>query len=354
MNLKSTSCICLLLSATIVALRQGIIQENRKNCQSGDPDSKIIGCTALLKGDQETPKNRAVIYGNRGNGYYSKGDYDRAIQDTEQAILLNANEPLFYYTSGLAYKKKGDYNRAIQDFDEAIRLNRNFERAYYDRGNAYIDKEQYDHAIQDLNQAVHLNPNNANNYNNRGVAYMRKSDYGRALQDYNQAIYLNSNNTVAYLNRGIVYFVQSNLTAAMADFEHTISAAPSSSSVITAALFLHVIMKQQGRDDTQILARVSAAANLSKWPGPMLKLDVGKTTANEVMMAAATGISAWQRWQVCEANYFVGENALSHRQRAVALAHFKAARDGCPKGDVGYTAAQQELKRFSTLTNPPK
>ncbi len=170
----------------MVALGQSR-QENLNNCQSVDPDAKIAGCTALLKADQETTKNRAVIYGSRGVGYYSKGDYDRAIQDTDQAIRLNPNEPSFYYTSGLAYKKKGNFDRAIQDFDEAIRLNPTFERAYYDRGNAYIDKEEYDRAIQDLNRAIQLNPNNANNYNNRGVAYTRKGDYGRAIQDYNQA-----------------------------------------------------------------------------------------------------------------------------------------------------------------------
>jgi lipoprotein NlpI len=350
---KSSFCTCLFLGATMVALGQSR-QENQNNCQSVDPDAKIAGCTALLKADQETTKNRAVIYGSRGVGYYSKGDYDRAIQDTDQAIRLNPNEPSFYYTSGLAYKKKGNFDRAIQDFDEAIRLNPTFERAYYDRGNAYIDKEEYDRAIQDLNRAIQLNPNNANNYNNRGVAYTRKGDYGRAIQDYNQAIHLNSSDTAAYLNRGIAYFAQSNLTAAIADFEHTISAAPSSSAAVSAALLLHVVMKREGHDDAKQLARVAAAADLSKWPGPALKLDLGQMTANEVMAAAASGVSAWQKWQVCEANYYIGEDALLHHQRAMALAHFRAARDSCPKGATDYAAAMAELKRIGESAIPAK
>jgi tetratricopeptide (TPR) repeat protein len=314
----------------------------------------MTGCTALIQADQETTKNRAVIYGSRAVGYYSKGDYDRAIQDTDQAIRLNPNEPSFYYTSGLAYKKKGDFDRAIQDFNEAIRLNPNFERAYYDRGNAYIDKEEYDRAIQDLNEAIRLNPNNSYNYNNRGVAYLRKCDYNRAVLDYNQAIHLNSNATAAYVNRGVAYFSQANLTAAIADFEHTISAAPSSSEAVSAALFLHVVMKRQGQDDTQQLARVAAAADLSKWPGPLLKLDLGRATANEVMVAAASGISAWQKWQVCDANYFTGEDALLRHERTTALARLKAARDGCPKGETGYIAALAELKRLGAPAVPAK
>ena len=329
-------------------------QENLNKCQSVDPDAKITGCTALLKADQETTKNRAVIYGSRGVGYYSKGDYDRAIQDTDQAIVLNPNESSFYYTRGLAYKKKGDFDHAIQDFNEAIQLNPNFERAYYDRGNAYIDEEQYDRAIQDFNEAIRLNPNNANNYNNRGVAYKRKGDYGRAIEDYNHAIHLNSNDTTPYGNRGDAYFAQSNLTAAIADFEYTISAAPSSSAAVSAVLFLHVVMKRQGHDDAQQLARVAAAADLSRWPGPVLKLDLGQVTANEVMMAAANGISAWRKWQICEANYFTGEDALLHHQRTTALARLNAARDGCPKGDTSYTAALAELKRLGAPAVPAK
>jgi tetratricopeptide (TPR) repeat protein len=280
---------------------------------------------------------------------------DRAIQDTDQAIRLNPNEPSFYYTSGLAYKKKGDYDRAIQEFSEAIRLNPNFERAYYDRGNAYIDKEEYDRAIQEFNEAIRLNANNANNYNNRGVAYKREGDYGRSIPDYNQAIRLNSHDTISYFNRGDAYFAQSNLTAAIADFEYTISAAPSSSAAVSAALLLHVIMKRQGHDDAQQLARVAAVADLSKWPGPMLKLDFGQMTASEVMIAAASPSSDRQkRWRVCEANYFTGEDALLRHQRTVALAHLKAARDGCPQGDTGYTAALAELRRLGASASPGK
>jgi tetratricopeptide (TPR) repeat protein len=343
----------MLLGAAMAAMGQSR-QESLNKCRSVDLDAKITGCTALIQAGQDTTENLSVIYNNRGTAYDDKGDYDHAVQDYNQAIHLNPNAEAAYYGRGYAYKKKGDFKRAIQDFDEAIQLNPNFERAYYDRGNAYIDKDEYDRAIQDFDEAIRLNPNNANNYNNRGVAYMRKGDYGRAIQDYNQAIHLNSNATTAYLNRGDAYFAQSNLTAATADFEHTISAMPSSSAAVSAALLLHVVMKRQGHDDAQQLARVAAAADLSKWPGPVLKLDLGQVTANEVMVAAASGVSAWQKRRVCEANYFTGEDALLHHQRTTALARLRAARDGCPKGDTGYTAALAELKRLGAPAAPAK
>ena len=279
-------------------------QENLKKCQGGDPDAKITGCTALIQADQDTTKTRSVIYGIRGVAYYNKGDYDRAIQDADQAILLNPNEMSFYDTRGEAYKKKSDYDHAIQDFNEAIHLNPNHERAYYDRGEAYLDKDDYDRAIQDFSEAIHLNSNDARAFNNCGVAYHKKGDYSRAIQDYNQAISLNSNYTIAYSSRGLAYSAQSNLPAATADFMHTISAEPSSNAAVYAVLMLHIIMKRQGHDDAQQLAQVAAAADMSKWPGPVLKLDMKQMTADAVMMAAANPGFDRQKWRVCEANYF--------------------------------------------------
>jgi tetratricopeptide (TPR) repeat protein len=351
---KSALCTCLLLGEAIAAMGQSR-QENLNKCRSVDPDVKITGCTALIQAGQDTTENLSAIYNNRGTAYDDKGDYDRAIKDFNEAIHLDPNAERAYYGRGYAYKKKGDYDRAIQDFNEAIHLNPNLERAYYDRGNAYIDKDDYDRAIQEFDEAIRLNPKDANAYNNRGVAYLTKNDYDRAIQDYNQAIRLMSNDTTAYVNRGDAYFAQSNLTAAIADYEHTISAAPSSRTAVYAVLMLHVIMKRQDHDDAQQLARVAAAVDLSKWPGPVLKLDLGQMTANEVMMAAASsGSDRQKKWQVCEANYFTGEDALTHHQRATALARLKAARDGCPKGDTDYAAALAELKRLGASAAPPK
>ena len=349
----SALCTCLILGAAMAAMGQSR-QESLNKCWSVDPDAKITGCTALIQAAQDTTENLSVIYVVRGEAYKDKGDYDDAIRDFNETIRLNPNYERAYYDRGNAYKKKRDYDRAIQDFNEAIHLNPNYEIAYYDRGNAFIDKNDYDRAILDFNEAIHLTPNDANAYNNRGVAYHRKNDYGHAIQDYNQAIRLNSNYAIAYAGRGYAYFAQSNLTGATADFMHTISGASSSNAAVYAVLMLHVIMKRQGHDDTQQLARVAAAADLSKWPGPVLKLDLGQMTANEVMTAAASPGSDRQKWQVCEADYFTGEDALLHHQRTTALARLKAALDGCPKSDLDYAAALAELKRLRAPAAPAK
>jgi tetratricopeptide (TPR) repeat protein len=384
-------CVWLLIGATTVATGQRL-QEKVDKCKSTDPDTSITWCTEIIQERLFTmflPNERvATLYFNRGNAYRRKGnydpaisdldeaarlnpkdadvywvrgsaylgknDYDHAIQDLSLAIRLGSRRPGTFYDRGRAFNSKGDYDHAIQDFSEAIRLSPKDAGAYFFRGLAYFGKDDYDHALEDINQALSLTPNNALALYSRGVIYADKGNLDKAILDYNEAIRVAPKFALAYNRRGDAYLERSNLNAAIADFEQAISSAPSSNGAVMAALMLHVILKRQGRDDTQELARVAAAADLSKWPGPMLKLALGQTTADEVLKAALTQGSFVEKWHVCDANYFTGEDALFHHQRAAAITRLRAARDGCPKGAAAYRAAIAELKRLDATANAGK
>jgi tetratricopeptide (TPR) repeat protein len=253
----------------------------------------------------------------------------------------------------MTYAAKRDYDRAIEDYNEAIHLNPNEESAYENRGVARAFEGDDDRAIQDYNEAIRLSPNEIAAYFGRGLARTSEGDYDRAIQDFNEVIRLKPKFALAYEKRGDAYFFQSNLTAAIANFEAAISAAPSSNTAVYAALMLHLATNRQGHDDAGQLEKVAAAADLSKWPGPVLKLYLGQMTTEDVMKAANSDIEM-QKWHVCEANYFTGEDALLHQHRATGLARLKAARDSCPKDDTEYNAAPVELNRLSASAVPAK
>jgi tetratricopeptide (TPR) repeat protein len=393
---KTALCVSLLLGAASTALGQSM-QEHWDKCMSVDPDARIAACTAIIQAPVvdlmghlhvgKAGENLSAAYNNRGDAYIKKGDYDRAIpdfseairlnpsfgyyrergiaynekgeydkaiQDFSEAIHLNPNDAFAYVYRGEAYHHKRDYDPAIQDFNEAIRLSSENSRAYGSRGQVYRDKDDYDRAIDDYSEAIRLNPKDLGSYLGRGFAYHGKGDYDRAIQDFNEVIRVNPKYPYSYESRGEAYLFQSNLTAATASFKDAITVAPSSTAAVFAALMLHVAMKGQGHDDAQELASVAAAANLSKWPGPVLKFDLGQMTADDVMKAATNADAIIQKWQVCEANYFTGEDALFHHQRRTALAHLKAARDDCPKGYSAYIAVLMELKRLEVPASPAK
>jgi Tfp pilus assembly protein PilF len=144
----------------------------------------------------------AVAYNNRGLAY-DDSNYDRAIEDYTQAIMIDPNYVLPYINRGLAYKSKGNYDRAIEDYTQAIMIDPKNALAYNNRGGVYHAKGDNDRAIEDLTQAILLNPKGVQFYNNRGSAYYAKGNYDRAIHDYTQAIMLDPEYAESYYNRGL-------------------------------------------------------------------------------------------------------------------------------------------------------
>src|SRR5258707_5821265 len=54
-----------------------------------DWDTQIAACTDAIKAGKGQGKGLAWAFGNRGNAYFGKAQYDRAIQDLDQAIKLD-------------------------------------------------------------------------------------------------------------------------------------------------------------------------------------------------------------------------------------------------------------------------
>ena len=88
-----------LVFALVLALSAtGAWADRYSDCvQDKDLDRQIRGCTQVIeRGEQESRKNRAVAYNNRGLAYYKKGEHDRAIADYDEVIALNPNDASAY------------------------------------------------------------------------------------------------------------------------------------------------------------------------------------------------------------------------------------------------------------------
>ena len=113
----------------------------------------------------------------RGIAYAAKNQYDRAIEDYDRAIRLNPNDARAFVGRGSAYFGKGlvacrpaslppcalaiaQYDRAIEDFDQAIRINHDDALAawlaYSERGLTKSAKGDFAEAAADLAKAQQL------------------------------------------------------------------------------------------------------------------------------------------------------------------------------------------------------
>lgn len=92
------------------------------------PEQQIRGCTAEIQSGKHKGAVLAAALNNRGVGYSNKGDYERAIQDFDQALRLTPNDALVLYNRGKAKLKKGDKAGGEADQAAARRINPNIGR----------------------------------------------------------------------------------------------------------------------------------------------------------------------------------------------------------------------------------
>lgn len=158
------------------------------------PDERIANCSTIISASRPGP-DIAWAYANRGNAYYTKGQYDRTVQDFSEAIKLDGSRADRYYGRGRAYRSLGEYDKAIADFSTAIagfdpsKYPAFYKRDYFNsRGGAFLSKKEYDLALADYDDAIRVDPLYADSYYNRSFAYRGKGDYERAIGDLSRAI----------------------------------------------------------------------------------------------------------------------------------------------------------------------
>jgi tetratricopeptide (TPR) repeat protein len=149
--------------------------------------------------------NYADVYRDRGNAYRRLEQYERAIEDYDKAIELNPEYALAYNHRGSTYHMLKQYEKALEDYNKAIELDPEYALAYRNRGLAFRKLNKLERAIEDYNKAIELNPEYALAYTSRGIVYRNLKQYERAIEDYNKAIKLNPEYADAYINQGLVY-----------------------------------------------------------------------------------------------------------------------------------------------------
>src|SRR5262249_8968479 len=115
MRPRSVFAAATLLATVAVVFHPGVVGPNSKEmsqCSGGEgpiADVIISGCSAVIQAGQDNPRRLATAFNNRGVAHKFKGEYDRALEDYDQAILLNPSFANAYNNRGVIYRLKGEY-----------------------------------------------------------------------------------------------------------------------------------------------------------------------------------------------------------------------------------------------------
>jgi tetratricopeptide (TPR) repeat protein len=212
--------------------------DDRSRCfarEGVSPEDRLESCTAVIRSGGQTPQGLVAAFNSRGNAHLNNRNYDRAIDDYNDAIRLDPKYAIGFHNRGLAYLRKGRLDPAIEDFDAAIRLNPKYASAFINRALAYQEKAQWDfdayladgmyedRAIRDLDEAIGLDPGNATGFRNRGLVNSRRQRYDRAIQDFDEAIRLNPNVAAAFSGRAYALRFVGQYERAIADYRKALT-----------------------------------------------------------------------------------------------------------------------------------
>lgn len=111
-----------------------------------------------IRGPVSAHDDYAEAYLLRGNTYFQKGQYDRAIVNYDQAIRVDPDYAKAYFNLGLTYIKKQQYDQAIETLKRATRINSEYADAYFSIGHCYNSKGEYDRAVEYYRHAMRLDP----------------------------------------------------------------------------------------------------------------------------------------------------------------------------------------------------
>jgi tetratricopeptide (TPR) repeat protein len=156
------------------------------------------------------------------------GDPERAVQDFEHAIHLDAQYGPAYYGRGWVKHTRGDFDGEMQDAKKGLLLDRQNAGMYYRRiGAAHQGLEQYQEAIDDYNEAIKFyEGKDEGTIYNRGLCYMEINEYTLAQSDFNVCLELDPDWTWALAARAKTYLAMNDCKKAIADCDKAITIQP--------------------------------------------------------------------------------------------------------------------------------
>lgn len=172
----------------------------------------IQAVTAYEQAIQSDPKNLNT-YLDLAKLETLYGDYDKALENSENALLLNNNSSIAHAVKGWAMGRKGDYLGGIGEIQNGIQIDPGNALAY-----AYLaeilanqqtagkgDLTTIDKATAASRKAMDLAPNLMETHRARGLVLEMTGNYTEAIAEFGEAIKLNDNLADLHLALGRNY-----------------------------------------------------------------------------------------------------------------------------------------------------
>lgn len=168
-----------------------------------DRTVRIAACTRLIDNAELTKQEHAQAYLQRGTLLRRNEEWDQAMADFDQCLLLDPGNPSAHKNRGFVYFNTNRFTDADAAFSQAIELDPRNEVHFFYRARARAALKKYDEAIADYSQALVFAPRYFSAYTGRARVHYQNQDYEQAIADCDAALSLDPYVADAYFVRGL-------------------------------------------------------------------------------------------------------------------------------------------------------
>jgi tetratricopeptide (TPR) repeat protein len=147
------------------------------------PDLAISYCTHAIKAGGLGNDGLAIVYSNRGDAWFNKGEYSKSIADYSRTIKLDQTSVLGWSRRCWVRAIYGQIPQALADCNKALSLSPDDSETLNSRGLVYLKMNDYAAAIVDYAAALVHDPESASSLFGRGLAELRKGDVAKGNAD---------------------------------------------------------------------------------------------------------------------------------------------------------------------------
>jgi len=156
-----------------------------------------------------------LSYASLANHYFSKQQWDRAIENYHRVLQLIPDAPETYSDLALSYMHKNQPEKAVAILQEAIRYSPHCASLYHLLGTAYAQSNRWRQAIASYKQAIKVNPDFPEALFNMGLAFEKMGSAEQAVAAFEKAIEIRPDYIAAYLALGNIHLATGRLKEAI-------------------------------------------------------------------------------------------------------------------------------------------
>ena len=190
---------------------------NSKQAVTSDDDfgKELQALNSQIDNRLDKDAQSGAAYVKRGDIYFKRHEFEKAVNDYTTAIKLDNNLDEAYFGRGMALGRQGLVQQGIQDLSIYIQRHPYDSRAYTKRGVRYIWVGNTAAAKQDMLQAIQLDIRNAEAHDDLGVIYASENNFDKAEYHFKQSIYYDRSYQKAYHNLALAYVVTERYSEAL-------------------------------------------------------------------------------------------------------------------------------------------